>query len=51
MTSERSEVLMQKLLNKIKLFVCVVYTEVKEYKEERKSTQRFIVVPPTWVSL
>jgi len=49
-TSERSEVLMQKLFNKIKVFVCVVYTVIKEYKEERDNTQRFIVVPPMWVS-
>jgi len=26
--------------------VCVVYTENKEYMEEKKNTQRFIVVHP-----
>ena len=50
MTSERSEVLIQKLCNKIKVFVCVVYTGIKDYREERKNTQRFIEVPPIWVS-
>jgi len=37
MTSERFEVLMQKLLNEINVYVCVVYTEFKEYKEGRKT--------------
>jgi len=37
-TSERSEVFMQKLFNKIKVFLCLVYTVIKEYKEERKNT-------------
>ena len=50
MTSERSEVLMQKLFNKIKVVVCVEYAVIKEYREERKNTQRFIVVPPMWIS-
>jgi len=49
-TSERSEVLMQRLFNKVKVFVCVVYTVIKDYREKRKNTQRFIVVPPMWVS-
>ena len=51
MTSERSEVLIQNLLKKINVFVCVVYTEFNEYKEERNNTQRFIVVHPMWASL
>ena len=50
MTSKRSKVLMQKLLKKINVLVCVVYTEIKEYKEERKNTQRFIVIHPMWAS-
>jgi len=50
MTSERSKVLMQELFKKINVFVRKVYTEIKEYKEERKNTQRFIVVHPMWVS-
>jgi hypothetical protein len=28
-----------------------VYTENKDYKEEKKNTQRFIVVHPMWDSL
>jgi len=50
-TSERYEVIMQKLFNKIKVFVCVVYSVIKEYRDERKNTQRFVVVPPMWVHL
>jgi len=49
-TSKRYEFLMQKLFNQIKVFVCVAYTVIKEYREERKNTQRFIVVPLMWVS-
>jgi len=30
--------------------MCVVYTEIKEYREEGKNTQSFIVVPPMWAS-
>jgi len=50
MTLERSEVLMQKLFNKINVLACIVYTEIKEYREERKNTQRFIVVHPMLAS-
>jgi len=32
------------------VFVCVVYTENKEYREQKKNTQRFIVVHPMWAS-
>jgi len=30
--------------------VCVMYTEIKEYREERKNTHNFIVVHPMWAS-
>jgi len=50
LTSERPEVHTQKLINKVNVKVCVVYTEIKEYGEERKNTQRFIVVHPMWAS-
>jgi len=36
LTSERFEVHTQKLLNKINVLVCVVYIEIKAYREERK---------------
>ena len=35
---------------KVNVLVCVVQTENKEYKEERKNTQRFIEVHPMWAS-
>jgi len=38
------------LINKVNVQVCVVYTEIKEYREERKNTHRFIVVHPMWAS-
>jgi hypothetical protein len=50
MTSECFEVLMQKLFKKINVFVCVVYTEFKKYREERKNAQGFIVVHLMWAS-
>ena len=37
MTSERFEVLKQKLLNKVNMLVCVVYTEIKECKERKRT--------------
>jgi len=37
---------MQKLFNKINVLVCIVYTEIKEYKVEGNNTQGFIVVHP-----
>jgi len=39
MTSERSEVHTQKLINKVSVLGCVVYIVIKEYREERKNTQ------------
>jgi len=50
MSSERSEVLVQKLFIKVNVLVCVVYTENKEYREKRKNTQKFIEVHPMWAS-
>jgi len=40
----------KKLINKVNVEVCVVYTEIKEYKEERRNTLRFIMVHPMWAS-